>query len=999
MIIYISEYKDINNIIYIDSFNLYYYITENYNQDKTIRILFSYKIENRETNLCSIKFMPYFNINYFHIVADFAKPYELSIGTTKNFSNILEYYRNYFFITGIEKFQRINITIIAQSISDNPFYKSFIRIYEYINRTEEYKKYIYYYDPENYNYKIISKVDKIYSINFFYNIDFYTIIALSLKFPYDLNYLSLKVEAHGGEISFYDNYRSKNITNLKGNYTYYFHTKTSLYQITLITLFMKYTEKIPFDKYKIFLYRKGKLWFREEREIEKSYISDKNELVISFSYQMNYSSDISEIRFQFIPKYDLDYVFAKMDIMGGSYYLNDEDIQKFYNIYPGYEILFWIESSQNDTIIINLKNNYLEGNFLNDIDIYEYNYPLDNDKYYGCIKKYYKYIKQPIIPVNINNLELISNFTYIIENSGTHYVLLKINPKKFLDYLEIKVNTHKKYYNIISCEPLKINNINPGNLFYFLINATIYNKLFINLTFSQKDISPLKYFTINEYENRNDLKFIKSINQTFDLIKKGNQSNIELTYIPMKSSCKYIDLILEANSSFDYLILQVDIGGGYYEFYKDCNISKIIAGTFYYFLIGLSRLQKIEMKITLENTNINKNPFTFANIYEKEKKDDISYNKYYNLNSKTEKIGEQLVVYFTYLIDYFSTNYILIELIPQINLKMIRITYELLNVYNILNNEESNNISKALKNMPYYFFINSKQYQQVNINLSINYLEQNPFEFLEIYEYSDNLHYNNYNKYTNKSIKFLKNYNNNKFLTNDFIYMIDSLSTNFILIKIKPIVELEYLNIKINVGGGYYDIDKGLVKNFINLYANYSYYIFALSSYEEKLRIKLIINTNEIKKPINTLNILEYQNKNSPSIYLQNSNKEYQFEINNNELIITFSYLTKEKDTNFIALEILPNYKLNSIQCLIEPEIEKSNSSSSFSLVEILSIILVIIIIFTLIIFIVYVKKICLKSSSDKIENLYQNKNDNDNRNEKKFELALLPDFNNSSIN
>ena len=29
-----------------------------------------------------------------------------------------------------------------------------------------------------------------------------------------------------------------------------------------------------------------------------------------------------------------------MDIMGGHYYLNNGDIKKFYNVLPGYEILF-----------------------------------------------------------------------------------------------------------------------------------------------------------------------------------------------------------------------------------------------------------------------------------------------------------------------------------------------------------------------------------------------------------------------------------------------------------------------------------------------------------------------------------------------------------------------------------------------------------------------------------------------------------------------------------
>ena len=74
---------------------------------------------------------------------------------------------------------------------------------------------------------------------------------------------------------------------------------------------------------------------------------------------------------------------------------------------------------------------------------------------------------------------------------------------------------------------------------------------------------------------------------------------MELTYIPKKSSCNYIGLILEANSSLDYLKIQVDVGGGYYEFNKDKNITKIIAGSVYYFPIRISPIKKLEIKITV----------------------------------------------------------------------------------------------------------------------------------------------------------------------------------------------------------------------------------------------------------------------------------------------------------------------------------------------------------------------------------------------------------------
>ena len=362
-----------------------------------------------------------------------------------------------------------------------------------------------------------------------------------------------------------------------------------------------------------------------------------------------------------------------------------------------------------------------------------------------------------------------------------------------------------------------------------------------------------------------------------------------------------------------------------------------------------------------------------------------------------ERINQKLVEYFSYTVDLFTTNCILIELIPSINLQKVHISYEVKNIFNLLNNSQSININKLSENRPYYYFINSKQYQQVNINLTLNDSQTVPFEFIEIYEFSENYHYNTYNKFTNKSLQFVKN-NGEKNLSNSFYYMIDSFYTNFILIKIKPKFDYENLNIEINVGGGYYNIDKGSIKNIANLIPNYSYYFFVLSSKGDKLNIKLIINSSKNNNnPLNTINVGEYSSKNSPSFYLQSTEEKINTKIKDNKLIIFMSYLAINNSTNFIALELIPNYNLNSIECLIELEIEDKDPSS-FSIVKILIITLIGIIIITAIIFIIYIKKVYLKSSSSEIESLYQN-GDNENKNEKKFELALLPIDPKSSTN
>ena len=199
-----------------------------------------------------------------------------------------------------------------------------------------------------------------------------------------------------------------------------------------------------------------------------------------------------------------------------------------------------------------------------------------------------------------------------------------------------------------------------------------------------------------------------------------------------------------------------------------------------------------------------------------------------------------------------------------------------------------------------------------------------------------------------------------------------------------PKEKLNYLNIKMEVGGGYYEIEKGSAKNISNLFSGFSYYVFILSSGGEKLNIKLIMNTNDTKKPFDALNIYEYSNKNSPLIYLKNTKQDkFNTEIKSNETISLLSYKSKDNNTNFIAIKIIPNYNISSIEFFVEIIEEKE---SSFSLIMFLIVILIIVISITAILFFIYIKKSCFNNSYF-IENDYSsNKKEQDN----KFELAFL---------
>ena len=299
-----------------------------------------------------------------------------------------------------------------------------------------------------------------------------------------------------------------------------------------------------------------------------------------------------------------------------------------------------------------------------------------------------------------------------------------------------------------------------------------------------------------------------------------------------------------------------------------------------------------------------------------------------------------------------------------------------------------------MKNSPYYYYIHSKQFQQVHINLTVDYNPDIPFDYVEIYELIDKNAINSAKKYTNKSLNF-KKYNNN-ISTSRFDYMIQTVYTNYIIIKLLSKNDLDFLNIKMDVGGGYYELETNSTTNITNLLSDYSYFCFVLCSKGEKLNFKLIINYNETKEPFNALNVYEYSNKNYPSIYLQNSEEKFNTEIKDNQTITFISYKPKIKDTNFIALEIMPHFNISFIE--VSTESVKEDNSSSFSIIKILTIILIVIVFITTFLFVIYVKRKCMGSSSDSIEALYPKNNDN-KTNKNKLELDLLHIDKNSSLN
>ena len=188
---HIKEGENLNSLYTKIKYFYFYRGSIKYLPNETIRFLFPYDISNPETKICSFEYLPHNNLNYFYILIDTDKPFDITIGTTKYFSDIFDFYNYYFLISGAKRFQRLNFTITAKCSQFYPLNKFFIA--EYLNKTDDYDNYITKSSIPNYNFQRID--EDIYILNFTYDIQKYPTIALFINFDYDLYNLSINIEA------------------------------------------------------------------------------------------------------------------------------------------------------------------------------------------------------------------------------------------------------------------------------------------------------------------------------------------------------------------------------------------------------------------------------------------------------------------------------------------------------------------------------------------------------------------------------------------------------------------------------------------------------------------------------------------------------------------------------------------------------------------------------------------------------------------------------------
>ena len=151
------------------------------------------------------------------------------------------------------------------------------------------------------------------------------------------------------------------------------------------------------------------------------------------------------IAFKVIPKRQLNYFYARVDVINGLFDLTSGEAKKISNVFPGDTYIFYIRAYEQQNINITLTTDYINDNPFNTVMIYQYEYKNET------IHETTKATLQPIYKKNSNN-QLISFYSYLTSSDDryefyqTNYLALKVDTTN-ISYFIVKIDNPIEFYD------------------------------------------------------------------------------------------------------------------------------------------------------------------------------------------------------------------------------------------------------------------------------------------------------------------------------------------------------------------------------------------------------------------------------------------------------------------------------------------------------------------------------------------------------------------------
>ena len=484
-------FKDLNFYVH-SKINSYYLeilpLSSETKKDNKLELFYSLIVSYYSPDYIHFKIIPTINISYIIAKADIGGgTFDLNNGIEKRFEK-LKKWNEYFFFVNINQFQKANISLTMNYVDNQPL--SDFSIYEFKS------KYPYDYKKFKYDYKniISNNLSLIYS-SYTLTSNYIKNISFTFMPKYDIDYINVRIDI---ENAFYNlvSGKSQIIKNIISENSYILFIDAYTFQSAYFNLAFNCTNNTNNNIFEILnIYE-----CLDKSEFPESYtpisqydIIEKNNLsVLSFLHVVKKSS-INFLALKFKSKYNLEFINAKIDIVGEFFHLQIGDYDNiFYNLKKGKVYYFCFGNYHYEDIIFKLYFNNEQEKILNNIEICEYNDKM-TDLSNKCISKNIQFIK---VEGNTTNIIGLISFTTTKTNA---YIRFKVIPDFDIKILNIKSIGEKKaesYHIYISCILISLPII-------IVIILTIYIKK-IKITSTSKKSQKKENYPLGPLEPKND---------------------------------------------------------------------------------------------------------------------------------------------------------------------------------------------------------------------------------------------------------------------------------------------------------------------------------------------------------------------------------------------------------------------------------------------------------------------------------------------------------------
>ena len=584
---------------------------------------------------------------------------------------------------------------------------------------------------------------------------------------------------------------------------YKFYTKANFGQNVTLAFYTKMITESPFSYINIYEYSNR---YDEIANFKNnpSNITIKGGYTDSVTLASNIVNlyDTNYIAFEVSPKTEIKYdANVQIDVIDGVYDLSNGKSKKINNIKSGGIYIFYVPANEEQKVNINITTNYITNNPFNRLEISEY---LLRENHFNDKVTTNQVITET---TKTSNNELISTFSYTVSPDTysiyyhnykvANYIALKIIPSN-ITYLIVQFDVLAYYYKLNNGD-FTLTNLKAETTYSFNMKIDKCQLANLSLEINTNNEKPFNYVNIYEYAD-NSYAYEDKENKTILFSRKDDILITSFSYM-LKSVLKKTNTIfINIKPLFDINSLKIkkNIMGGIIELSNNTlkEITNLEIGFPHYFSIKTENFQKITFNIVIDN--INAIPFENVVINEYDYR---GIKESYPAKKTDKKISfsssnNQLISTFSYIVSKSYTSETVLNINNTINIDHMNIKIEIENIYYEFYYSEKTIYNLKAGNQYYlYKHAYGQGYNTVYLDLTMDYINDNPFGLVKIYEHDFSFEYENKDDSIISYPDIKKNKTNGLLILSSSYKIIDKYSSN-VVYELTPNYNISYLKVK-----------------------------------------------------------------------------------------------------------------------------------------------------------------------------------------------------------